>query len=293
MSWTNYHTHCYLCDGVGEPQHYVDQALKRGAKGLGFSSHAPVPFPNSWTMQAENLALYCQLIDELRQTRPQGLPVFLGLEIDYIPAVMSPQDVTFRSIGLDYIIGAVHFVGANKAGVPWTVDGDPQSFARGLKEIYQGDIRTVVELYYTLVREMVETACPDVIAHLDLIKKNNPKEMYFSETESWYKTAVFDTLETIAASGAILEVNTGGIVRKRTDTLYPSSWILEQSLALAIPITLSSDAHQPDHVTAGFEDAAGVLREVGFETLHILGTDGWQPCLFSPAGLHSPERALR
>lgn len=275
MPWANFHTHCHLCDGVGEPQQYVAEAIKQEVTALGFSSHAPLPFTTTWTMPPELLADYCQLVRALQEGHAERLPIFLGLEIDFIPGVTSPRAPRFEPYRLDYTIGSVHFVGRDHEGVPWTVDGDPDSFARGLDKAYGGDIRRVVESYYHLVREMAQTACPDVIGHLDVIKKNNPGERYFSEGAGWYREAVFETLEAIAASSAIVEVNTGGIARKRTTALYPSPWILQRCLALKIPLTLSADAHTPEHVVAGFDEAAASLREIGFRELYTLGAEGW------------------
>lgn len=285
MTWANYHTHCDLCDGHGRPEAYVRQALQQGARALGFSSHAPLPFETVWTMKPADLEGYCRLIQDLKRRHAGDLPIFLGLEIDYIPAITSPKAPCFESIGLDFSIGAVHFVGTDGDDTPWTVDGPPELFARGLARGHQGNIRAVVETYYALVREMVQTAPPDVVAHLDLVKKNNRGHKYFSEAESWYRQAVFDTLEVIAAAGVILEVNTGGIARQRTDALYPSPWILGRCFDLDIPLTLSADAHRPEHITAGFADAGGVLLEAGYRELYVLGAAGWQPCGFTTTGL--------
>jgi histidinol-phosphatase (PHP family) len=283
MTWTNYHTHCYLCDGAGEPEAYVQVAVEQGMKALGFSSHASVPFENSWTLSEQNWVTYQQCITQLQRTYADQLPIFFGLEIDYIPGVISPRDAHFAH--LDYCIGAIHFVDQDAQGRPWTIDGPLESFEQGMQQVYQGDVRPVVERFYALVREMVQIACPDVIAHFDLIKKNNTGGRYFAETEPWYQAAAFETLETIAQADTILEVNTGGITRKRTDALYPSTWLLERCFELGIPLTLSADAHEPQHVSAGFAEAAQVLQAVGYRELYYLGASGWRACDFTPAGL--------
>ena len=191
MSWADFHTHCHFCDGLAEPQHYAAEAVKQGVSALGFSSHAPFPLATSWHMAGKDLSHYCQTIRSLQQAYAEKLPLFLGLEIDFIPGIVSPKSAIFQPLGLDYTIGAVHFVGRDKTGRPWGIDDDQVSFAQGLTEIYAGNIRKVVELYYGLVRDMLRETSPDVTAHLDLIKKNNPKEMYFSEGEDWYRQAIF------------------------------------------------------------------------------------------------------
>ena len=56
---------------------------------------------------------------------------------------------------------------------------------------------------------------------------------------------MYDTLKKIAETDCIVEVNTGGIARKKISSLYPSTWILDMCKHLKIPLTLNSDAHKP------------------------------------------------
>ena len=263
----------------------MGKAIRQRMKILGFSSHAPVPFPTTWTMKPYNLKQYCKSIRSLKQNNRSTTEIFLGLEIDFIPGIIGPHSPEFTSLGLDYIIGSVHFAGRLNTERWWTIDGSEETFAMGIEETYRGDIRKAVETYYRLVQQMTKEQPPDIIGHLDVIKKNNREEKYFSEDETWYREIVFVTLEVIAESGAIVEVNTGGIARRKITSLYPSRWILKRCLELGIPITLNSDAHNPEHIMSGFNEAANVLQDIGFKYLHILDSEGWHPCTFSTAGL--------
>ncbi|MCD6386637.1 histidinol-phosphatase [Candidatus Sumerlaeota bacterium] len=285
MGWTNYHTHCHFCDGEAEPEAYVQSALRQGLLALGFSSHAPLPFPTHWTMDPGRLDDYLSTIRALQKKYADKLPIFLGLEIDYIPGVISPGDARFQALGLDYIIGSVHFFGSALDGLYPTIDGTEEEFLKGINGIFKGNIRLAVESYYQNVRSMVQMSTPDIIGHLDIIKKNNKQSKYFSEDETWYRQTVSDTLTTIAESNAIVEVNTGGIARKRTDSTYPSPWILERIRELNIPITLSSDVHSPELITGLFRETATLLLDIGFTHLYVLTPTGWQPRPFSPEGV--------
>lgn len=286
MSWTNYHTHCHFCDGKAEPETYVQSALQHGLLALGFSSHAPLPFPTHWTMDPAKLDDYLTTIRALQKKYADKLPIFLGLEIDYIPGIISPGDARFKALGLDYTIGGVHFFGTplDDGHYP-TVDGTEADFLKGLNGIFRGNVRLAVETYYQHVKQMIQNSPPDVVAHLDLVKKNNKQSKYFSEDEAWYRTAVYETLDVIANSTVIVEVNTGGLARGRADSLYPSTWILERICELNIPITLSSDVHLPELITGLFSETATLLLDIGFSHLHVLTPAGWQPRPFSPSGL--------
>ncbi len=255
MVWTNYHCHCYLDDGDGKLQDYVEQALDRGFPALGFSCHAPLPFPCDWVLSEEGFSVYAKEVGALKERYASRLQIYLGLEVDYLRGLSGPAHPAIRARGLDYTIGSVHFLDDPASGAHNEIDGSPEGYARCLASSFGGDIRAMVREYYRLVREMAAQSPPEIIGHLDVIKKNNPGERYFSESEAWYREEVGRTLEAVAASGAILEVNTGGLARRKTDSVYPSPWILTESAALGIPTTISSDAHDPKQIAFHFDEA--------------------------------------
>lgn len=293
MYWTNYHTHCRFCDGMGEPSEYAVAAEEQRVMRLGFSSHAPLPWKTDWTMDPADLEAYVEAVERLKDDPMFHTQVFCGLEIDFIPEVdWAPRAGQFPSVALDYIIGSIHFCGVFDSGEHWSIDDGADEFARGVETLFGGEPRRAVEAYYARLRDMVRVAPPDVLAHIDVVKKNNvrlapgeSRRRYFQEDEPWYVAAVEETLEAIAASPSIVEVNTGGLARGRCDDLYPSRWILERCHALGAPVTLSADGHRTDELTALFPETAALLREIGFETLRILGEDGWTDHPFSADGV--------
>lgn len=276
--WSNYHTHCHLCDGVGAPREYAEAALQQRMRALGFSSHAPVAFATDWTMPLSRLDTYLDETRSLREAYCDRLAIYVGLETDFIldgPVSPVPPD---RLASLDYTIGAVHFLAAPDSAVPpFTVDGPAEELEAGIRRVFGSDTRAAVERYFESVRAMLRARPCPVVAHLDLVKKNNEGDRFFSEDAPWYRDAARETVEVIAAAGASVEVNTGGLSRGRVDALYPSDWILEQCLALGVPVTLSSDAHEPSGVIALFCETACRLRDLGFRETLVLDAAGWRP----------------
>lgn len=284
MSWADYHTHCDFCDGGASPAVMLQTALAKNVRAYGFSSHAPVPFETTWNLKAARLPEYIRTIQELKASAPPGIEVCLGLEIDYIPGVTGTDK--FESLPLDYRLASVHFLGEDPArGVWWTVDDSLAVFEDGLRDIFHGDIRDLVERYYARVREMARTQAFDVLGHLDLIKKNNRGGRFFSEDAPWYRDAVEETLVTLTKTGQIVEVNTGGISRNKIDALYPSDWILERMAKLGIRVTLNSDSHLPPQIAALFPETAQKLPGLGFQTLQVLRGGTWQARPFSSEGI--------
>lgn len=263
----NYHTHSSFCDGTRIPEDYIHEALTQQMNTLGFSSHAPLSFHTDWTMKPERLPDYQSKISHLKQKYQATIRIYLGLEIDYT-AQLDCLPYTFPpSLKLDYRIGSIHFLGKNREGVYWTIDGSLDELIQGLADNFDSRIRRAVERYYELILEMAYQTHPDIIGHLDLIKKNNTHQRFFDPEEKWYRDLTEYTIRQLARSDCLVEVNTGGIARKRCPELYPSPWLLKQGLKAGLRIVVNSDAHRPHEIAGYFPEALSILREIGFREL--------------------------
>lgn len=285
MYWTNYHSHCQYCDGTSEMEVYLHEAINQKIKAYGFSSHAPLPFPTAWAMRYDKVAQYLEDANHLKTKFKDLLQVYVGMEVDYIPEMTSPQSDFIRSLKLDYVIGSVHYVDGFADGRRWEIDSTNKIFKEGIKYIFKNNIKKALKRYYELIQEMVEKHTPDVVGHLDKIKIHNMQDNYFDETEKWYHKLVVKTLEVIAQSGAIIEVNTRGEYKKKAKETYPSFWVLELIQAMNIPITLQSDAHHPKEIIGNFEQTAQKLKKIGFTQLKILIDGTWQLRDFDEKGI--------
>jgi len=266
----NYHTHSRYDDGCGELEEYAAMALNKGLKYLGFSGHAPLPFETLWNIKAAELDSYLSTVRRLKQEYNGRLEILVGLEIDYIPEIISPRCDYVRALKLDYTLGSVHFLNPLPDGTQWTVDGTRDELERGLGEVFGGDVRAMVEEYYRRVRAMLTYSPPDIVGHIDLVKKNNRSGEYFKESETWYRQAVKETLAALKKSGSIMEINTGGLARNTSCALYPSEWILAECLKLEIPVMINSDAHAPEGLDAFMDETSLKLKEMGFTECRIL-----------------------
>ena len=274
VTMANYHCHSRFDDGHGELEDYVRAALRKGLQTLGFAGHAPVPFACDWTIPSTLLPEYLQTARRLQNTYKDRIELLVGLEVDYIPETVSPTAAPIQALNLDFTVGSVHFIGRLANGEPWTADGPPEELEQGMAESFDGDIRRTVEEYYRRMTAMVSTAPPDIIGHFDVIKKNNRGAKHFAEDAPWYRTAVERTLDAVAASACILEINTGGIVRNTSGALYPSEWILAECLEREIPVMINSDAHRPDQLDGYYREAADILEGIGFRELTQIGREG-------------------
>ena len=273
--------HSTYCDGKSELMDYVDQAKKLNMMSIGFSSHAPVPFPTKWCMKAERFDEYFINIEKIKRLN-SFVEIYKGLEVDFIPDVISPN--LFRD-KLDYTVGSIHFIETFPDGTPWEIDGTHALFLKGYSEIFNNNIQDVITRYFELTREMITTACPSIIGHLDKIKIQNRDNKFFRETDTWYQDEVKKTIDLIKSSGVIVEINTRGIYQKKSDTTYPSPWIVEILRKKNIPVTISSDAHHSDDIINQFPETALLLKKIGFKTISVLSDGSWKPFSFNEHGI--------
>ena len=274
MPYTNYHTHSLFCDGSAEPEEYIVEAIKKNIISLGFSSHAPIPIENKWSMKYERLDEYRQTIRSLQEKYKNEIDIFLGLEIDYIPEVTTTFDEFRKKIQPDYVIGAVHLIKKKGIDALWFIDGPENNYHEGLIKIFNGDIRLAVTTYYNQLCEMLFTQKPDIIAHFDKVKMYN-RNKYFQEDEKWYLELIDKILNAIKQTGVIVEVNTRGIYKKKSDSLYPNIKILKECFSKKIPVTISADAHQPTELTAYFDETIQTLKDIGFKTTILFADGKW------------------
>lgn len=277
MLKTNYHTHYSICDGKGEAEDYVVSALEKGFTALGFSSHAPVPFENPTNMDREDLPKYLKTIQDLKIQYKGKIEIYLGLEIDHIHEHPEPQKELAALPELDYTIGSFHCMYSPVRSIYREIDSTPEIFQDILEQDFSGNIRQFVERYYQYLAELLETLHPTILGHFDLIKKNNPENRYFKESEPWYRSAVLGVFPYIRKHEPIVEVNTGGIARGKTKEVYPSPWILYELRKEDVPIMINTDAHSPDLLDAYMEEATYIVKDVGYRKVWILRGEKWVP----------------
>ncbi|MFZ2634847.1 MAG: histidinol-phosphatase [Rectinemataceae bacterium] len=273
----SYHTHCEFCDGKADASSMAAAAHAAGYSILGFSSHAPLPFTTKWNMPGARLEEYARIIRALAAAwKPEGLEILLGLEADWIEDVCAPGNGLFASISPDFLIGSVHYIklGGNEI---FTVDESESAFDAHLAAASGGDAEPAWREYYHNLRALIESGGFDILGHFDLVRKNNRNGRLFDEESTAYRDEAFASIELAAKKNVVVEINTGGVARRKVDTPYPSLTLLNYMRESGVRITLGDDAHAPGHIGA----FNGLAREhagaAGYRSLWYLdGTHEWK-----------------
>lgn len=272
MFKSTFHAHSRFDDGKEELESYIIAATDRNFNVFGFSPHAPVNFETDWHMKSDNFEEYVQTTKFLREKYKDTMEIYTGLETDYYLGCTDWRNKK----GIDYTIGAVHFLKIEETGRYMPVDDSGLQFEESVKEGFDGNIDAFISAYYSQIREMLLKMTPNIVAHLDVIRKNNINKTYFDEDDEHYREEVLKTLEIISLTHVIVEVNTGGIARGYVKGPYPSIWILEACRDLDIPIMLNSDSHTPENIDAYYPQVTQLLKYVGFNSQRVLTGGQWR-----------------
>lgn len=270
---TCYHCHTQYCDGASTAEEMVLAAIKAGFPALGFSSHAPVPFPAFWTMPPAKSEVYTNELLRLKEKYSDQIEIYRGLEVDYIKdetSVKSPHISAFKS---DYLVGSIHFMGQLVLdGERWTIDGSPEEFKHGLDHIYGGDIKRLVKDFTQQSVDMMELGGFDIVGHIDKICQHGRE--YFSLDDKWYRDELMTLLECAKANDYIVEINT-----KHYHVLgffFPHQQFIKELKRLNIPVQVNSDCHQKEMMTAAYPLAYEALKAAGINEERVLLQGKWQ-----------------
>lgn len=265
------HNHTNLCDGHSTPAQMAQAAFEKGFTDFGFSGHSYTVFDLPCSVRDE--AAYLKTIHDLHKRYAGRMRIYCGMEQDY----WAP--VTDRS-AYAYLIGAVHYLLDLESGQYYAVDGGVEEFIFCVKESFGGDPYALVRRFYDYTAENVCHYLPQVVAHFDLVVKNNGDGRFFDENDRRYQNAAMEALAACLETGAIFELNTGGVYRGYRESPYPADFLLREILRRGGRITLAADAHETRAIGFGFDDACERLRCLGFKSLWV-----WQDGTFIEQGL--------
>ena len=247
----------------------------------GLSSHMSIPFENKVSIVPEEIDNYLASIDKLKVEYKDVIKIYKSLEIDYL---MDRQAISQASKEvmekLDYVIMSIHLMGSISKNEPYYIDKSPEDFQTGIEKLYGGDIKAFIKDYYRSIALMVKTYKPDIVGHLDLIKKFNGNNVLFNDGEEWYRYAVCNCLDQIAETNSMIEINTGANIRRPGVGRYPSDWIIPEMKKRSIPITIGADSHSTGGIAAEYQEAEDYLLKCGYDTYQIFKNGGWEACSF-------------
>lgn len=271
----NLHQHSYFSDGALEPEAYVQKAIELNFTAVGFTEHSPLPFATPFSLTEERLDDYIAETNRLQENYKEQISVFRALEMDFIPELSEDFGYWRNRLNLDYAIGSVHLVKPENSEELWFIDGPKrETYDEGLDQFFGGDIRKAVRTYYRQLNQMIESQSFEIAGHVDKIKMHN-QNRYFTEDDNWYRDLLLETLGLIKEKDLIVEVNTRGMYKKRSEALFPDTLGLQYISENDIPVIISSDAHHPDELNLLFDFTINRLKAFNIRSVQYLKNKNW------------------
>ena len=256
----DYHTHHERCGhAVGTLEDYIRRGIEIGLSQLGVSDHMPLlhvdpaAYYPEMAMPMEELPRYVEEAFRLKDKYRGQIDVRVGLEGDYIEGWEEHIERIVTGYPWDYVIGSVHFLGE------WDV-----SDFRQVHNWEEKDVFAVYTQYYDAVTKAAQTGLYDFLGHLDVIKRfgYKPGPELEQETIALERRA----LAAVKEAGIAIELNASGLSKPCAE-MFPSERILQAAIEMGIPLTVGSDAHDPQKLSEHLDQARALLYKLGVREL--------------------------
>lgn len=245
---------------------YFESAYANGATEIGFTEHLyrcieSQPVLGTWWeedprkdlreftasyVRSERVLSLERYVQAVVDAKDRGLPVKLGLEVDFFPGTVDAVVEFLSPYPFDFLIASTHWLGA------WGIDLAQQEYEFDRR----GHLRSYEE-YFAMETRLAASGHFDVLAHADVVKKRGVK---LDEVP----TDMYEELAVAAArGGTAVEVSTAGLFQPARE-MYPARPLLERFHNHNVPITLASDAHIPQNCGRDLPRAIELARSVGY-----------------------------
>ena len=185
------------------------------------------------------------------KAKDEGLPVKIGLEVDYYRDQMDVVSDLLAQYPFDVLIGSVHWLGS------WAFDDIDSPIP--MREWTVRDVDQCWTDYTVALEELAAADAVDVLAHPDLIKVAG----YYATNPGDYWDAMADAA---AAADVSVECSSAGWA-KPIGEQYPAEGFLDRLVARGVTFTTASDAHRLERVGERSGDLAALLEARGVSTL--------------------------
>jgi histidinol-phosphatase (PHP family) len=254
-----------FCNHAQDTLEAVIQAyIAKGFTWVGITEHMPPAadrflYPEELQaglnarLMRDRFNRYIEEARRLKEKYADRLEIFVGFETEAYSGALALAIELMTQMQPDYILGSVHHV----ADIPF--DYSPEAYQEAVTAC--GGIEALYCRYFDLQHELILTLRPQVVAHFDLIRIFDA-----DYRQRWPQPAIAHriqrNLESIARMGSILDFNVAAL-RKGASEPYLSGPILDQAIALGIPIVPADDSHGVAMAGAYVLDGVAILKQKG------------------------------
>lgn len=268
----NLHTHTTYCDGNASALDFVNRAKQLQWRYIGFSAHAPLPFPCDWAIKAEDLEKYIVEITNLALLNQSALKILCGFEIDYLTGLGFPSLQYPEVQNSELLITSIHFVDNPKADNSNTqyleIDGTYAHFLLALKS-YEFNLKQLLQAFLDATEKMIVEPLNTIkiIGHIDKIILNAAKCKEFAALEKWFYDELFQIANCDNKNYDYIEINTRAMYKKALSNPYPKLDFISKLHVAKIPLIINSDAHHSSELDGSYSNLYQLLSNCGLESI--------------------------
>jgi len=258
------HAHTTYCDGKQSAEEMVLTAIEKGFVSLGLSEHGEQSIDSGSSLKTHQVAPYIAEVRALQKKYAERIRLHLGIEKDFYSVA--------RRKDYDYVLASFHYM--KKDGVLCAADGKPEPIHAFKANQYGGSGEKMAVDFFLESGKYCLDYKPEIFGHFDLLKKHNGEHTIYNPDDRKVIDAAFQALDMIKESGALLELNTGGMARSGQKTPYPDMIYLKRWHEIGGRVIVGSDCHNAPQLDYAFDLMPEYMKEAGFTTAWMLGGIG-------------------
>ena len=269
------HSGSFCEHAEGNLRDLLEAAVRAGYHTFGVSEHAPrsesrflylTELEKGYTVDRlrHEFEGYAVEVASLAEELSDRLVVLRGFEAEVVPTPGYREEM--RQLrerhDFDYMVASVHYVDEI------SIDGPIDEFCRAREAA--GGLEALAVRYYQTVSQMVSDLEPEVVGHLDLLRKLAGPDPELETPR--IQRAAGEALDIIREKGCILDCNTAAL-RERLGCPYPAPWLVRTATSMGVPFCFGDDSHRPSEVGSGIEEARRYLLDNGVESITTLARE--------------------
>lgn len=252
------HTHSRNShDGVATVAQMAQMQIKNGSFAFAVTDH----FDSLY----ENDLLWKRLDDSRNETLKtradfaDKIKILFGIEmgesIDFPDVAQKALDKYKNDY--DVVLGSVHTISYKNTYVPYS-QIDFSGFSAD-------DVQEFLKIYFDDVLKTAQTLDFDILTHITCPVRYISGKYGKKCDISLFEKKICEILDVIIERGIALEINTSCINALIFDFMPDENIVRMYKNRGGMLVTLGSDAHIADNTAVGFEKAAQMLKNIGFD----------------------------
>lgn len=279
MILSDYHVHSNYSSDCSIPmEEMAQQALRLGLTKLCFTDHMDIDYPQtsdgySFVFRLED---YLDKLLDIKERYRSKLDILIGVELGLQPDIGEKLKTFVKQYPFDFIIGSSHVV--DHMDPYYRAYWGEITEEEGIRKYFQSIIdncNTFQDFHVYGHLDYIVRYTPSMTVYKDHMNtqlsdgantatRGSMATLYPTYSYTKYADILDEVLKTLLTYQKGIEINTSGLKYGLGHT-HPKTEVLVRYKELGGEIiTIGSDAHKPEHLAYGFNQAAELLKSIGY-----------------------------